>query len=130
VQLHVVQEMWDVLGNSTNDSPKDIADTSSQIFLTLSQVVVSGTEYSKVLKFWESIIDCQILILVDSGSSQSFINAAVASKLLGVSLLSSHLTVVVANGSKLLCTSEIQNIQWTVTPLLPLSRYFHFTVMI
>lgn len=132
VQLHVVQEIWDMLGPPNCESPADCTDTSSQLFVTLSQAAVSSTEYSKTLKFWGYVAGCQILILVDSGSSHSFINAAVASKLPGVSLLTSPLNVAVANGDKLSYTTEIQNIQWPVDSynLSLLSRSFHFIVMI
>jgi hypothetical protein len=114
VQLHVVQEIWDMLGPPNCESPADCTDTSSQLFVILSQAAGSGTEYSKTLKFWGYVAGCQILILVDSGSSHSFINVAVASKLPSVSLLTSPLNVAVANGDKLSYTAEIQNIQWSV----------------
>jgi hypothetical protein len=75
---------------------------------------MSGTEYSKTLKFWGYVAGCQILILIDTNNSHSFINAIVASKLSCVSLLTSALNVAVANGDKLSCTTGIQNIQWSV----------------
>jgi len=46
-------------------------------------------------------------ILVDSGSSHSFLSASVAQNLSGVSLLTDTLKVQVASGTVLQCTSHI-----------------------
>lgn len=51
---------------------------------------------------------------MDSGSSHSFISTSVACQLSGSTPLKSPMHVVVANGARLVCTSELQNIQWTV----------------
>jgi hypothetical protein len=107
VQLHVVQGVWELLGSVDAQPSEETAESSSQLFMTLSQVAVTRTEYSKTLKFLGIIADRQVLILVDSGSSHSFISSSLAHKLPGISALSIPLRVSVANGSQLVCTSEL-----------------------
>jgi hypothetical protein len=114
VQLHVVQEVWELLGYVDAQPSEETVESSSQLFITLSQAVVTSTEYSKTLKFLGIIADHQVLILVDSGSSHSFISFSLAHKLLGISALSIPLRASVANGSQLVCASELQHIQWSV----------------
>lgn len=61
-----------------------------------------------------TIGDQEVLILVDSGSSHSFISSTLASNLLGVQSLSSPVSVLVADGSSITCTQEVQMAAWSV----------------
>ena len=54
----------------------------------------------------------EVLILVDSGSSCSFISSNLAAKLQGVSSLSAPVTVKVADGGVLQCSSQCVGLQW------------------
>lgn len=53
-------------------------------------------------------------MLVDSGSFHTFISQAVANSLQGVSLLLKPLSVQVADGNMLQCSSEIVGAKWSV----------------
>lgn len=73
----------------------------------------------------------ELLILVDSGSSVSFVSTQLASGLTGLQPLARQLIVRVANGSKLKCEAVIPNCEWhvqghvfhTTLRVLPLPNY-------
>jgi hypothetical protein len=81
VQVHVVQELMIILQpeEDSNDVGEDDQDASEQIYLTLSCATVSGLPAPKTLCLSGTIQDHAIKILVDSGSSHSFIAASLAS---------------------------------------------------
>lgn len=68
--------------------------------LAISIAAVSGSEGNKTIRLWASIYCQQVLVLVDSGSSASFMNT----HLTGVQPLSVLLQVKVADGRKLWST--------------------------
>jgi hypothetical protein len=70
--------------------------------------------HPKTLKFLGSIQGNEVIILVDSGSSNSFINSRLASVLVGISQLSSPVKVQVANGQIIQCVSEFQSATWSI----------------
>ena len=76
---------------------------SDHLFLTLSEAALTGADAPKTMRFKGSIQGQEVLILIDSGSSNTFVSAAVAEKLSGLSQLSQPLGVLVANGSKMQC---------------------------
>jgi hypothetical protein len=73
---------------------------------------VVGT--SKSLRFWGSIQGHEVLVLVDSGSSNSFINTKFISLLSGISQLSHPIKVQVANGHVLYCAAELSQAKWSI----------------
>lgn len=71
------------------------------------------------------------MILVDSGSSHSFLNTSVAAKLLEVLALVTLVKVQVADGTALLCSQELKDAEWSIQgytfhstlKVLPLGSY-------
>jgi hypothetical protein len=55
-----------------------------------------------------------VLILVDSGSSHSFLSRSVVAALEGATTLSQVLTVQIANGARVICDTQLANAQWQV----------------
>jgi hypothetical protein len=55
-----------------------------------------------------------LLILVDSGSSHSFLHSSFAAVVPGVRALSAPSVVTVADGSSIQCSTEIPNAEWSV----------------
>lgn len=53
-------------------------------------------------------------ILVDSGSSHTFINHFFAAKLSGISLLAQPLKVKIADGQLIHCDSHILKLDWSI----------------
>jgi hypothetical protein len=56
----------------------------------------------------------EMVILVDSGSSHSFLSSSLASKLDGGSTLPSPLQVKVSNGAKVQCNVQFSQAAWSV----------------
>jgi hypothetical protein len=56
----------------------------------------------------------EMVILLDSGSSHTFLSSALASKLSGISSLHQSLTVQVANGASISCVSQLAVAEWEI----------------
>lgn len=87
---------------------------TAQLFLLLSAAASSSKSLARTMQFTGSIEGHDILILVDSGSSHSFINSSVASRLSGVCALPAVVAVQVADGSSVPCSQEIPTAVWSV----------------
>jgi hypothetical protein len=55
-----------------------------------------------------------VLILLDSGSSASFISSTLAKQCSTVSVLDPPLRVLVANGNTMVCNLQIVNVVWFI----------------
>lgn len=55
-----------------------------------------------------------MVMLIDSGSSHSFVSSNLAAKMIGVTLLPQPVTVHVANGGKVPCTQVFKSAGWSV----------------
>jgi hypothetical protein len=93
---------------------QSIEETSDQLFLTLSEAAISGVSAPRTMCLQGVIQGNQVSILVDSGSSHTFISHDLAAKLSGISSVASSLHVRVANGPLLHCDSELLNANLSV----------------
>lgn len=106
IRLHAMQEIWDLFQCDdvvSLDQPlpdKELA----QLNLAISLEAMSGKEGSKSLKFQGFVQGHPVTILVDSGSTHTFLSSAIAAKLQGQQELSQPLRVQVANWEVLQCT--------------------------
>lgn len=83
------------------------------------------------MKFRDSIQDTAITMLMDSGSSNYFISEKVACQLQGVFPVQRPISVQVAGGGLLQCSSELKNASWSIgsvsfqsdLKILPLAAY-------
>jgi len=133
VQLHAVQELWELfqLEDMYVDSHSMPAESSEQLFLAISKAAVTGQGAPRTMKFLGSIQHQSVSILVDSGSSNSFISAQLAQRLSGVSPLQHSITVQVAGGGTLSCSAVLSQAVWFVGDIafqsdlrvLPLAAY-------
>jgi hypothetical protein len=75
VQLNVLQEIWDLV---QPDSPEESEDSNTpvieHIFMAISEAAILGTEAPRTLKIKGAIQNIEILVLIDSGSSHSFVS--------------------------------------------------------
>jgi hypothetical protein len=132
VQLHAVQELWELFQLEDDEVDQSLAgDGSEQLFLAISKAALHGVEAPRTVKFLGSIQHQPVTILVDSGSSSSFISTTLAAKLSGVLPLQDNLSVQVAGGGTLSCNSMIPQAIWFIGDLafqsdlrvLPLTAY-------
>lgn len=122
LQLHVLQEFWDLCNEDTIDQvsspseephPTPEADISHHLYM-VSAAALSSKDHPRTLQFKGTIQDQKIVILVDSGSTHSFLSSSVASKLTGVQALPIPVAVKIADGGSLSCVAELSSVEWSV----------------
>lgn len=139
VQLHVVEELWEMLSaQSVDDSPETVEcmqeseeEVTDSEVCQISREAVLGIEASGTLRLQGLIQKHAVLMLVDYGSSHSFVSEELANKLHGSRANLSPIRVRVADGGVLNCSQEIQNCEWLVQghtfcshlKILPLGSY-------
>jgi hypothetical protein len=75
---------------------------------------ISGTSSPRSMSLWRSLYDQSIHIIIDSGSSHTFVSDKLAAQLSSLIVTTSPLMVQVANGQILVCSSHIPQAQWQV----------------
>jgi hypothetical protein len=133
IQPHALQEVLEVFQTEDHDvDPVDCLEAQQdQLFLSISDAALSDVSSPRTMTFAGSIQNIDISILVDSGSSNTFISSTLASKLKGVSPLQHSTKVQVANGHHLHCDEFIPQAEWVMAgypfqadlKVLPLSAY-------
>ncbi|RLM69686.1 uncharacterized protein C2845_PM17G07550 [Panicum miliaceum] len=111
VPLHVVEELWQLVQDSTVQStlPAQTTDSdSTEDLRVVSLAAVNGQEAFKTIRFWSTVNKKEAVVLADSGSSRNFISELMASSMPSGQELSLPIKVRVANGTVLTCTHEIQ----------------------
>ncbi|WVZ62778.1 hypothetical protein U9M48_012480 [Paspalum notatum var. saurae] len=103
IQLQVLQEVWDLFpceDQQQSASDEQPSTEDAQLFLVLSEVAVMGTEAPRTMHFAGRLFDRDILILVDSGSTHTFVSSRVIRGL--------------ANGNSMQCSAYIADAVWSV----------------
>lgn len=115
VQLHAVEELWALLsdvdvteGNLT--SPPE----APQLYLALSRDAFLGSAGPKTMKLQGQLQGKDAIILIDLGSSHSFLNSRLAAELSGISALPNPMKVTVANGESLVSSVQLPSALWSV----------------
>jgi hypothetical protein len=80
----------------------------------VQEEALAGTEGPRTMKIQGAIQGKSVLILVDSGSTNTFLSSKLASQLSGVQPLPKPVHVQVGNGGILTCASFIQQAHWSV----------------
>jgi len=115
IQLHAMQEVWDLFDRPDVGFPNDASvDTpsDSHLLLIISKDAVSGSARPKTMQFTGVIQGITVLILVDSGSTNSFLSDRVVQQLSDISLVPVDLSVKMANGGLMQCTSVMPACSW------------------
>jgi hypothetical protein len=95
------------------DVPADQAATE-QAFMLLSAAALSGSSHPHTLQLRGQLQGQDILILVDSRSSHSFISGKLASKFSDITQLTHPLSIKVADGNSIYCSSELSAAEWSI----------------
>lgn len=120
VQLHVVEELFEMMGADASGL-NDVCTDATQELETLCTISVhdlsekaSNTEGApSVLQLSGWIQDHPVIMLVDSGSTASFINLKLQPLMQNVSALLTPVKVKVADDRRLKCIEEIRSCSWS-----------------
>jgi len=131
VQLHVVQELWELFQLHTDEAADSSQDSEGELNVAISMAALTGIQTPRTLKFRGHLQSHDILILLDSGSSHTFVGQALAAQLVGSIPVAKSFTVQVADGGHLLCVSEFRACHWSIhsyefqsdLKILPLQHY-------
>ena len=97
---------------SPDPSPSAQVERSDEDLCLLSVAAVTGTEAPKAFRLHGKVGNQVLLMLVDSGSSHSFVNSAFVSRA-GCDITPVNpVRVRVANGQFMSCTSAVKNLSW------------------
>jgi hypothetical protein len=107
VQFYVIQEVWELLPESTKGLDTETVSEYdyARLCMFLSKVAAKGVESQKSMRLLGQIHGKEMMILLHSGSSNSFISAQLTAELCGVSVLVNPLLVNVASGAPMKCVS-------------------------
>jgi hypothetical protein len=75
-----------------------------------------GSSTRRTIQFVGSVADVAVTVLVDSGSSTSFLAASIADQLLQLQRTLVQATIKIANGQLLQCTAAIMGCQFSLGP--------------
>jgi hypothetical protein len=77
-----VQELLDVLQLNEAQDPDELSNepVNEQLLLSLSVAAISGFIAPRTMCFWGQVGEQQVRILLDSGSSHTFISSVVAAQ--------------------------------------------------
>jgi len=113
--LLAVEGIWDSLLESSEDSNSTSFDTAdAQLLLALSKAAFGSAESGRAICFAGSIQSHAVSVLIDSGSSASFISASLAAKLVDVSVMPVPSTVRVAGCGLLQSSQLLVQVPWTI----------------
>jgi hypothetical protein len=115
--LHAVEAFWEFC--TDEEEPEEESDTTEvteQVCLAISKAAVSGSPAIRTVRLVGYIADIPVQILVDSGSSSSFINSALVPRIPSVCAVPMSAAVQIAGGGILQCTQLLCQVTWSVGP--------------
>lgn len=113
VQIHVLEELLEVLQLQEDAEPIGTEEEeSSEEELVLFECALAGTMGKKTIRLQGLIKNQELLILVDSGSSSSFIAEHLVGKLKLITQPISATRVTIANGGQMQCTQRVPEVGW------------------
>lgn len=95
-------------------SDESEVESEDEELMSISKEAVGGLEGPQTVRLQGVIQGKNILMLVDSGSSHSFISEGLARQLQGISLMQKSMRVKVANGGQMWCSLELPAGEWWV----------------
>jgi len=128
-----VEELLAMVQPAEEPSPTSdpVASETGSELMHISEAAVAGGQGATTMRFQGLVQNQEVLMLVDSGSSHTFISSELAERLTLTPQGIDPLRVKVANGGMMHCTQELQNVEWwtqgvkfsTSFKLLPLGSY-------
>jgi hypothetical protein len=112
--LHAVEILWDSLDDEDCDSPEVPQQPDEQVCLALSKSASNGSPSSRTIRFQALIAGIPATVLVDSGSSTSFLGTALAAQLPHCTAVGHSSTVQVAGGGMLSSPAVLKSVAWSI----------------
>ena len=129
IQLHVLQEFWDICHNEecSNEEHNEEEPTDAQVYLAVSLAALNGHTVVNTMQFHGTVQGVPAKILLDSGSSHTFVSIDFSSKLSGQSHLPVLLRVKIVDGQILDCSSQFPQLEWSIqgVAFIQMLRYCH-----
>jgi hypothetical protein len=133
VPIHVIEEMLEMLNmpeDTKSASDNDNSDSDSELS-SLSFCAAAGTAGKKTMRLHGLYGKQEILILIDSGSTTSFLSDNLVQRAQLQPTEAPPVTVAVANGQKMMSSQEVKEFIWlsqghtfsTAVRVLPLKCY-------
>jgi predicted aspartyl protease len=110
--LHIMEKLLEAVQESSVDDSSSTDTSSDEELLSLSLSATVGIQGKKTMRLQGTFKGHEILILVDSGSSSTFISASLVQKLACTTEPIEAATVIVANGATLPCNTRVPNVTW------------------
>jgi hypothetical protein len=116
VQLNALEEVLALFSvdDSVDAMEVDQPPEHAEVQMLLSMAAVSGISTPRTMTFDGFLGDTPVRILLDSGSTHTFISTAMAATCLNVQALYPPVHVKVANGQVLTCSQFIPSAEWSV----------------
>jgi hypothetical protein len=131
--LLAIEAVWDSITDSDDISEDTtfVPTEPAQLFMALSKATLGATSAAQAIRLHGLMQGHLVLVLVDSGSSASFVSSSLASHLNGVSSIPTNSEVRVAGGGVLIIPAIYHQLSWSVGDctfqsdfiILPLSSY-------
>lgn len=113
VQLHIIEELLDLFGlDNVIDTQVPLTDDPGDTVMTISRSAISGSVSAKAFQLRAWIEGHELLMLVDSSNTNSFINEPFATHIAGTQPLPRAYRVRVAGGGELLCSAVVPRCVW------------------
>jgi hypothetical protein len=118
-QLHALEEVWTLCADAFQDCDTDEHSeeeqcATEQVFMLLSSSAMNGSVSPRTLQLKGVLAGQDLLILVDSRSSHSFLSTSIAATMPNLKKLTAPLCVKVADGNNIVCIEELQCAEWSV----------------
>lgn len=131
VPLHVFEELLEVMDVENQGNQDHEEESSDEEVLSLSLAAAKGIQGKRTLRLQGIINHQELLILVDSGSSSTFISQGAVERLGCTTQQTTEVTMTAANGGKLASTTLVPQVTWwtqghtfsTTTRVLDLKYY-------
>jgi predicted aspartyl protease len=133
IPIHILEEVLEAISvDDSQDEAQEAASTSSEEeVLSLSVSAVEGVQGKKTMRLQGLVNNQEVLLLVDSGSSSTFISIHTAKKLQLVPQDTTAVMVTMANDNKVPNNKIIHDLSWwsqghtfTISARVPESQHY------
>jgi hypothetical protein len=112
--FHLVEELWNQFQPPSEDT-RSLSEAEAELnVLNLCKSAEATGAHLKTMWFVGELAGFSMLVLLDSGSSVSFVSSTIAKQCPRIVPLSSPLWVHVANGTRVARVSEVLAADWSI----------------